>query len=194
MKNSLSVQLQRHALSVADFEMKRLQSNHMPTVSLYARFNNEAQGGSLFGGSSEVEALEYGVRLNMKLYEGGTSNSRIREAAYRYNAELEALQNQMRQVTRETRSAFLDLNSSISKIASLMEGIEAQQAVVKTKRKGYPNLFTNREVLDAERDLYSVMRDFAKARYDYLLADLRLKAAVGSLGEDELKKLNELFE
>lgn len=194
MQGSLSVQLQRYTLHVAEYEIKRQKANRYPTVSLYARINNEEQGGSLFGGSSEVETTEYGVRLNMNLFEGGASNSRIREAAYRYNAELDALHSEMRKVMRETRSAFADLQTSVKRIESLMKGVEAQKAVVQTKRDGYPSLYTNREVLDAERDLYSVKRDLAKARYDYLLADLRLKAAGGSLSEADFVSMNNMFE
>ncbi|MEH6909627.1 MAG: TolC family outer membrane protein [Oceanicoccus sp.] len=194
MQNSLPVQLQRYALSVAEYEIERQKGNRYPTVSLYGRINNEEQGGSLFGGSSEVETTEIGVRFNMNLFEGGSSNSRIREAAYRYNAEMDALHNEMRRATRETRSAFLDLKTSMTKIGSLMKGVDAQQAVVETKRKGYPSLYTNREVLDSERDLYSVKRDLAKARYDYLLADLRLKAAVGSLSEQDFIRINAFFQ
>lgn len=194
MQSSLSVQLQRYALHVSEYEIKRQKANRYPTVSLYARINNEEQGGSLFGGSSEVETTEYGVRLNMNLFEGGASNSRIREAAYRYNAELDGLHSEMRKVTREMRSAFADLKTSVKRIESLMKGVEAQDAVVQTKRDGYPGLFTNREVLDAERDLYSVKRDLAKARYDYLLADLRLKAAAGTLSEADFVRMNSMFE
>lgn len=194
MQGSVDVQLQRYALHIAEYDIERQKGNRYPTVNLFARLNNEDQGGSLFGGTSEVETTEFGLRLDMKLFEGGASNSRIREAAYRYNAEFEALLNQKRSVAREARSAFYDLRTAISKIESLMKGIDAQRAVVDTKRRGYPSIYTNREVLDSERDLYSVMRDYAKSRYDYLLADLRLKAAVGSLSELDVEKMDALFQ
>ncbi len=194
MEGSLAVQIQRQALWVASYEIKRQQSNRYPTFSLYARADKNDQGGSLFGGASDVETLEYGVRFNMSLFEGGATSSRIREAAYRYNSELETLQENMRQTTRETRSAFNDLRTSITRIDSLETSVAAQEAVVESKRKGYPALFTIRDVLDSERDLYSIKRDLAKARYDYLLADFRLKAAVGSLSEQDLERINALFE
>jgi len=49
-------------------------------------------------------------------------------------------------------------------------------------------------VLNAQQQLYSTRRDLAKARYDTLLAGLKLKAAVGTLGETELAELNALLE
>ena len=37
-------------------------------------------------------------------------------------------------------------------------------------------------------------RDLAKARFDTLLAQLKLKAAAGTLGETDLQQINPLFE
>jgi outer membrane protein len=46
-------------------------------------------------------------------------------------------------------------------------------------------------VLNAQQQLYSTRRDLFQAEYNYLLSQLRLKAAVGSLGEAELDKVNQ---
>ena len=44
--------------------------------------------------------------------------------------------------------------------------------------------------LDAERELYRAERDYAKARYDYVLNRLLLKQAAGDLGEADLVEIN----
>jgi outer membrane protein len=49
---------------------------------------------------------------------------------------------------------------------------------------------TNLDVLNAQQQLYSTRRDLFQAEYDYLLSQLRLKAAVGTLGEEDLSKVN----
>ena len=193
MKGNIGIQMQRYAVTVAQYEVKRLRGGHYPTLDLFARFNNEEKGGSLFGGSSEVDTTEIGLRLNVPIYEGGGTNSRVKEAAFNYNAALEQQNQQMRKVRREARSTFLELRTSLTKVDSLQQAVEAQNVVVDTKRKGYPRLYTSREVLDSERDLYSAKRDLAKARYEYLLANLKLKATVGSLTGQDLKNMNSLF-
>ena len=50
------------------------------------------------------------------------------------------------------------------------------------------------DVLNAEQQLYVTKRDLAKARFDTLLSQLKLKAAVGALGENDLEQINPLFE
>ncbi|HMV06257.1 MAG TPA: channel protein TolC, partial [Accumulibacter sp.] len=45
-----------------------------------------------------------------------------------------------------------------------------------------------------ENQVYVTRRDLAKARLDTLLAQLKLKAAVGALGEADLEQINALLE
>jgi len=52
----------------------------------------------------------------------------------------------------------------------------------------------NIDVLNAQQQLYLTRRDLAKARYDTLLAQLRLKAAAGQLAEPEIEAVNGLLE
>mgnify|MGYP004706911169 CR=1 FL=1 len=52
----------------------------------------------------------------------------------------------------------------------------------------------NIDVLNAEQQLYVARRDLARARFDTLISQLRLQAAVGALGEDELQRVNALLE
>ena len=45
-------------------------------------------------------------------------------------------------------------------------------------------------MLDAQRDLYLAKRDYAQARYDYLLSTLKLKQAAGTLSEPDLVEIS----
>jgi outer membrane protein len=46
------------------------------------------------------------------------------------------------------------------------------------------------EVLDAERAYYVALRDYANARYDYVINTLQLKQAAGTLSPQDLIDLN----
>ena len=52
----------------------------------------------------------------------------------------------------------------------------------------------NIDVLNAEQQVYITRRDLARAWYDTLLAQLRLKAAVATLDETDLAKINGLLQ
>jgi outer membrane protein len=75
--------------------------------------------------------------------------------------------------------------------AALVSGISALEA----NRLGYDvGVRINIDVLDAEQQVYVTRRDLARARFDTLLAQLELKAAVGTLDEDDLARIRPLFE
>jgi outer membrane protein len=70
----------------------------------------------------------------------------------------------------------------------------AQRSALDAKQRGYGSgINTALDVLDAERDLYLIMRDHAQARYDYLLNTLRLKQAAGTLRVGDLARINEIL-
>ncbi len=52
----------------------------------------------------------------------------------------------------------------------------------------------NIDVLNAQSQLYDTRQKLAKARMDTLIALLRLKAASGSLGEDDVANINTLLD
>ena len=62
---------------------------------------------------------------------------------------------------------------------------------MESKREGFAaGLDTNLQVLDAQRDLFRAARDYYAARYEYILNVLRLKQAVGTLDENDLRLVN----
>ena len=50
---------------------------------------------------------------------------------------------------------------------------------------------TNLDVLNAQQQLYATRRDLYQSQYNYLISQLRLKAAVGVLGEEDLMRTNQ---
>lgn len=193
LTNNLEIKAQVLEVQVSKLEIDKQRAGHYPTLDLTAGWRSEDVDGSLFGGGSDVVSADVALQLELPLYQGGQVSSRVRQAKSLHQIEEDKLLEVTRSVKRETRSAYLELESSIYSIESLNEAVQAQLVVVDTKRKGYPRLYTSKDVLDAERDLYSAKRDWAKARYDYLLASLRLKAAEGTLSADDLKQMNALF-
>jgi len=51
----------------------------------------------------------------------------------------------------------------------------------------------NIDVLNSQSQLYQTKRDLAKARYDVLLGQLKLRQANGSLKADDLQAVNALL-
>lgn len=194
IEQNLALEARRQAVEVAQREVDRQRAGHYPVLDLSATKNRRTTGGSLFGGGSDVDTTELMVRLNVPIYAGGGTQAIVEESAKRYQGALEDLERDRRQTERQTRAAFQGVTGGIVRVKALTQSVVAQESARKLKVEGYKSgLETVLAVLDAERDLYAAKRDFAQSRYDFLLNRLRLKQAIGTLGEADLVAVNELM-
>ena len=195
LQQNLMLTARRHGVEVAQQEISRQRSGHVPVVDLVVTQNGKVTGGSLFGGGSNVDTTDVMLRLTIPVYSGGATVALSEEAAKRYQAALEDLERDVRQIERQTRAAFQGVTGGTVRIKALAQGVTSSLSARELKLEGYKSgLETIIQVLDAERDLYAAKRDSAKARYDYLLNRLRLKQAVGTLSENDLVETNRLMQ
>ncbi|MDP1612878.1 MAG: TolC family outer membrane protein [Sulfuritalea sp.] len=194
-QQNLLLLARRHTVEIAQQEVGRQRAGHAPVVDLVATQNGKVTGGSLFGGGSNVETTDVMFRVTLPIYSGGGTSALTEEAARRYQASLEDLERDARQVERQTRAAFQGVTGGTVRVKALAQGVVSSLSARELKLEGYKSgLETILQVLDAERDLYAAKRDSARARYDYLLNRLRLKQAVGTLSEEDLLEINKLMQ
>ncbi len=194
-QNSPAVLQQIHAVDIAELEVERQDAGHWPTVDLVGNFETKDSNGSIYGGGTDGHVANIMLMVNMPLYEGGAVLSRVREKRYVLSEMRQELIRVERAVARQTRSAYLGVNSSLRQVEALKQAVVFYEMALEAKRQGFMSgLYTSLNVLDAERDLALANIDFSKARYSYLLNKLKLKMAVGSLQESDLKSLEKWLE
>lgn len=176
---------------IADKEVDRNRGGHYPTVDLVANYSkNYANGGSFIGGSDSTNK-SVGVQLNMPIFQGGAINSKWREAEANRDRARDELENARRSVATQTRQAYLGVVSGIAQVKALQQALTSSESVLEASKLGQEvGVRTNLDVLNAQQQLYATRRDLYQAQYNYLLSQLRLKAAVGTLGEDDLNRVN----
>lgn len=193
LAQNLAVEAKRQAVEAAQKEVDRQRAGYLPTLNLVGTYNNRKQGGTLFGGGSHVETGDLSLKLSMPIFEGGLTTALTDEAAVRYQKSLQDLEQERRVAERQARAAFQGVVSSIAQVQALRQGVVSQTSALDLKQEGYKaGVATVLAVLDSQRDLYMAKRDYAKARYDYLLYRLRLKQAAGSLSEEDLEGVGRL--
>jgi len=194
LRQNPAIQLRKYAIEVADKEVSRQNAGHLPTVDLVGAYEDEDTQGSLYGGGSDLATSKIMVKLNVPIFQGGMVNSRVREAESQKSVARQELIKQNRMVERQTRSAFLAVQSALSKVAALRQSVASNQLALEAKQQGFlSGLYDSLAVLDAERDLYQTKQEYAKARYDYLLNSLKLKKSTDNLTEKDLQQLAQLF-
>jgi outer membrane protein len=186
-----TLEAKRQEVEVARREISRQNAGHMPRLELVGRLNRNDEGGSLFGGESDVQTWEGMVQLKIPIFNGFGVVSKVREARTLHKAAKKDLEREERALRRETKAAFLGVKAAIQSARALRQSVLSHRVAVEAKRRGFRSgLFPSLAVLDAERDLHLARQDHARAQYDYLLNSLRLKAAVGTLSEDALAEVN----
>lgn len=190
--NSLQIAIAQAAAEIADKEVTRNRGGHYPTLDLVANYTQNNANGSVYGVGIDSTNKTIGVQLNMPLFEGGAVSSKWREAEANRERARQELESARRNATQQTRQAYLGVVSGIAQVEALQQALTSSQSALDASKLGHEvGVRTNLDVLNAQQQLYSTRRDLYQAQYNYLLSELRLKQAVGSLGEEELVKVNQ---
>lgn len=186
---NLQLAIAQASAEIADKEVVRNRGGHYPTVDLVANYSKNSTGGVM---SNDTTSKSVGVQLNMPLFQGGAVNSKWREAEANRERARQELENARRNVALQTRQAYLGVVSGIAQVQALQQALASSVSVLDASKLGHEvGVRTNLDVLNAQQQLYSTRRDLYQAQYNYLVSELQLKAAVGSLGEDDLGKVNQ---
>jgi outer membrane protein len=193
-QNNPNIAQTRIGAEVARLEVDKAQAALGPSVDLqlsYSITNNTN------GTISSTTDSRYGVAtgalvLSLPLYNGNALNNRVKETmALRQKAEtdIDALS---RTVAQNTRSAFYGVVSGISQVKALQAAEESSQVALDANKLGYSvGVRININVLDAQSKLFDTKAKLAKARYDVLLGQLRLKQISGVLQADDLQQVSQ---
>jgi len=192
LKQNLGLQVQGLAVKVAAQEVERLKAGHFPTLDLVARGNRQQTGGDLFGDGRESEIMNVRVELKLPLFQGGLLRSKVKEATYLYQRTRKEEEQLVRSVERSIRSAYWGVISAIGRVEALQQSVAALELALEGRQTGFRSgRFSSLDVLDGVRDLFFSRRDYARARYDYILNSLRLKQMVGTLSEKDIDAVNQ---
>lgn len=178
----------RHAVNAAEQEIQVARGAHHPTLDLNAGVSNARSTGSVYtsaGSDSTVKSV--GVQLKIPLFQGGGTSARVREAIALRDKAREEMEDTRREVQVQVRQAHAGIHSGLAQIRALELAEGSSEEALKASRIGLQ--VGSRNILDvfnAETQLQTVRRDLARARYEYLLNILRLKAAAGTLDEGDL--------
>jgi outer membrane protein len=187
-QNNLNIIAVSNQLETAKKNIDLQFAGHLPSLDLVgsAGFTDNDRP---YGISTEYQLI--GMQVKVPVYEGGGVNSRVRQARYQYEAAQENLDGLRRSVKRDVKDAYRGVIASISQIEALQASrVSAASALEATEVGLEVGTRTMVDVLTEQRNLFRTKRDYARARYDYLLNSLKLKQAAGILKEEDLVVIN----
>ena len=192
---------------VAKLEVDKAKSLHKPTVDLQASYSyslnldGTATSGSGFSGTSftgvqnsHVGISSIGILVSLPIFSGFSSDNRIKETLKLEDKAQADLEVAKRSVAQATRSAYFGVVSGLGQVKALKAAEDSSQLALDANKLGYSvGVRINIDVLNSQSQLFQTKRDLAKARYDVLLGNLKLRQSNGSLKADDLQIVNNLL-
>lgn len=193
MERNAEIATQRHMVTSGKEEIRKSQAGHVPRIDLVATLSRNSSGSPITAGR-EFQLGAAGIEVNIPLFSGGRVNALTTQAKAnhaRAEADLDAMTDK---VLVELRKQYNLLKSGIKKIDSLQLAVKSAELLVGATEKSIRGgIRINLNLLDAQQQLQKARKDLAEARYNHLLAYLRLQFAAGTLVLEDLRGVASYF-
>lgn len=196
MEQNLNLIAARFALKNAYANVDIAQADHYPTIGLSASYSDNTRGNDVVVSGvpypdTTNSSTTIGLQLTVPIFSGGATSSQVDEAA----ALAMAQQAQLKLTTRETkqlaRSAYLGVVSNLSRVKALKQAVKSAQTALEATEAGYEvGTRTTVDVLTSRQNLFTARTNYARAKYDYIINLLKLKAAAGTLTVESINTIN----
>ena len=212
MQQNFALESAKLGADITRENVRSARSGHLPTLDLVGSLgtgertgdqtavNYDPDGGGPLDigdsipNDSESDTYSLGVQLNIPIYSGGGTSSKVQENVYLHRASRENYEKVARQTERETRDAYQGVISEIARVQALRRSVESNQTALEATEAGYDvGTRTAVDVLDAQRSLAEAQTNYSRSKYDYLFNVLKLKQAAGTLSANDIEELNALF-
>ena len=169
-------------------------SAHLPKIDIVGRVTKSTSRQGKFGGfiqnplyGLESDNRQYAIQVSMPIFSGGAVSSARRQAYAQYDRSKEQTLFTERSVIREVRSNHFSVQTQSANVTARRQALTSANSALEATKIGYEVGTRNVvDLLQSERGLYAAQRDYAKARYDYVISVLSLKLSVGSLSPEDL--------
>jgi outer membrane protein len=185
------------ALDVATLEIERAKAGHKPTLDLFINYTPtlNIDGSAVSATGTRTNLAQAGVSFNLPLFAGNATQNRYRETVALEEKARNDLAAAKLAVSQATRVAYWGVVAGRGQVKALEAAEASSQSALDANRLGYQvGVRINIDVLNSQSQLFQTKRDLAKARYDVLVGDLKLRQASGGLKAEDLNTVNALLQ
>ncbi|HJV69116.1 TolC family outer membrane protein [Ideonella sp.] len=198
------IQQAQLGLEVAKLETEKARAGHLPTVTLGAGYAKSFPSGTTDTslGSTLLNSTRAGngssgslaLTVNVPLFAGFAIQNRVKETLSLEEKARNDLDAARRGVTQGTRQAFFGVQTGRAQVKALEAAESSSKLALEATQLGYKvGVRVNLDVLNAQTQLFTTQRDLAKARYDVIVNDLKLRQTTGQLQPEDLQAADALL-
>ena len=192
LADNLAVRVAQYNADIATLEIERQRAGHLPTLDLVASANAQGFNASVnTNAAGEQHQVAIGLALTVPLYQGGFVDSKVREAVALQENARQNLEVARRNALFSAQTGFTGVMSAAASVRAFEQALVSAQSAYESNKTGQEvGVRTNLDVLNTQQNVFQTRRDLAQAYFNYLIGVLRLKAAVGTLSEQDLEDVN----
>jgi len=192
------VRAQEAALEIAVREIERTRAGHLPTLNIVGSTGSSSSSistsTSINNNASDATSSAISLQLAIPLYAGGNVSSLVRQAVANREKAQQDLEGARRTAALSARQSYVGVTNGMAQVKALEAALVSSRSALDSNKLGYEvGVRINIDVLNAQQQVFSTLRDLSRARYDTILNGLRLKSASGTLGEADVEEVNRLL-
>ena len=166
-------------LESARLDVEKARAGHLPTLDAVAQWSR-SDSESVTSPSTRYLNRTVGVQLNVPLYAGGYFNAATREALARQTQAEELLEATRRDLALRVTTEYRSVTEGRLRVQALEQAERsAEQLAVSSRQSMRGGVRTLVDVFNADQRKAQAQRDLARARYEMLVAYVRLQALAG---------------
>ncbi|MGA0839003.1 MAG: TolC family outer membrane protein [Pseudomonadales bacterium] len=140
---------------------------------------------------NDQERTTVALNLTVPIYSGGYISANRRQAAAQFDAQQAGYDLAVRTVTQETRALHIQVRADVATRAARAQAVTSTKSALEAAEVGYEVGTRNVvDVLNAQREHFSAVRDYANSTVDYVQDLFFLKRLTGTLSPGDIYELN----
>jgi len=194
--SSPAVRQAQLGLEIASLEVNKATAGHKPTLDGQVSYSGirNVDGSATSAVPSHIYNPSAAIVLNVPLFAGFSTMYRVKETVALETKARSDYENARRATAQATRTAYFGLIAGLSQVKAYEAAEASSQSALDANKLGYSvGVNINIDVLNSQSQLYQTKRDLAKARYDVLVGNLKLRQATGTLTPADLQPTNALL-
>lgn len=205
-----SLQSQRDLAESAGHDVTAAHAAHLPSLGASVSYSRNPAwgpgnlgnvGGGLPAGATPLRNdtrrndTTVGLVLTVPLFQGGGIIAREKQAIAQRDQANDVLEQDRRSVVSNTRNAFNAIEAGISSVEAQKAAVESAKTALDATQAGYQiGTRTIVDLLIAQQNYFQAQSGYSQARHAFVVNQLNLKYAAGTLSVKDLEAVNTLLQ
>ncbi len=192
LENNLDIKIYEISKEMAQVSYDKERAGHYPTVDLFAQYGTYNDESRL---AQNYDTTRYGIRVNIPLFSGLNTSSRVKEQKLEVDAQDMNLMHQKQVVITDTDNFVSNIQVSIDAIESLRLYEASQVLNLKAVQKRFDlDQSSVTDYLDSYTDWFDAHTSLSEAVYRHINGELSLKALANDISVKDLEIIQRSIE